>query len=373
MDDSLTLDNYSPVKVNNSEVLLEVRDLNISFLTGNGELKAVNGVSYEVREGEIMGIVGESGCGKSVSVYAITRLLKPPARVNGGKVLYQGMDIYSLSQKELRAIRGGEIGMIFQNPVSSLDPVFTVGSQMTETIRVRDRTASKAAARGQDKTAPWPDARAQSIEALRSVGIRNPELVFRQYPFELSGGMCQRVMIAIALLREPKLLIADEPTTALDVTVAAGIIQLLRDIRDKNNMAIIYITHNFGVAAELCDRISVMYGGYILERGPARDVLRQASHPYTRALVAAMPRMDTDAKSHLASVRGEAADPLALPDGCVFHPRCPYCDDICRASFPPRTELGDGHSVSCWLHAESRSVLTNLYEKGAREGAAEDA
>jgi oligopeptide transport system ATP-binding protein len=236
--------------------------------------------------------------------------------------------------------RGKEISMIFQNPMTSLDPVFTVGNQMIETIRAHDKSVLKA------------EARAASIEMLREVSIRDPEQLMRQYPYELSGGMRQRVMIAIALLCKPRLLIADEPTTALDVTIQATIIQILKKLQRQHNMAMLYITHNFGIIAEICDRVSVMCGGYILEQGSTEDIFYNAAHPYTQLLLRMVPRMDTPASEPLVYIEGPPANPMGLPDGCVFQTRCPYCMEVCRDKFPPKTALGPGHTACCWLLAE---------------------
>ena len=331
---------------NKTEALLEVRGLEVSFLLRRGELRAVNGISYSVGKGEIMGLVGESGSGKSVEAYALVGLLKPPAKIKAGSAVFDGREILGLPEKELEQMRGKEISMIFQNPMSYLDPVFTIEKQMVETIRAHDKKVPKAAAK------------ARSIEMLREVGIRNPERTMKQYPFELSGGMRQRILIAIALLCEPKLLIADEPTTALDVTTQGQIIQILKELQRKRGMAMIYITHNFGIVAELCDRVTVMYGGYIMEQGLTDDIFYRTAHPYTKLLLKTIPRMDAQNKEPLLPIEGAPVDPLDLPTGCVFHPRCPSCMDICRKSMPPKTVLGDDHSASCWLIDAAPAELT---------------
>ena len=319
-----------------TETLLEVKDLHISFTTRQGELRAVNGINYTVRKGEVMGLVGESGSGKTVEAFSIMGLLNPPANITNGNIYYNNKDILTLTKKEMGEFRGGEISMIFQNPMSYLDPVFTVEQQMVETIRAHDKKVAKAAAR------------TRSIDMLREVNIRNPDQVMALYPFELSGGMQQRIMIAIALLCDPKLLIADEPTTALDVTIQAQIIQILKKLQKQRGMAMVYITHNFGIVAELCDKVSVMYGGYILEQGTTDDIFYQTAHPYTKMLMKTIPRMDAIDNEPLAPIGGVPADPTALPDGCVFHPRCSYCKDICRREFPPETILTPNHSANCW-------------------------
>ena len=320
-----------------SEILLDVKELDVSFHTPSGELHAVNGISYTVREGEVMGLIGESGSGKTVEAYTILGLIKPPAKINSGSIHFKGRDITSLSKKEAVMLRGKEISMIFQNPMSSLDPVFSIGKQMIETILAHDKSVSKA------------DARAASIDMLREVSIRDPERIMRQYPFELSGGMRQRVMIAIALLCKPKLLIADEPTTALDVTIQATIIQILKKLQKQHNMSMLYITHNFGIVAEICDRVSVMCGGYILEQGTTEDIFYRAAHPYTKLLLKMIPRMDTPTSEPLVYIEGPQADPSELPDGCVFQSRCPSCFEKCLRETPPKTTLSDGHTACCWL------------------------
>ena len=317
--------------------MLDVKDLDVSFLLPGGELRAVKGISYSVHKGEIMGLVGESGSGKSVEAFSILGLIKPPAKINAGRALFEGKDLLTLTKKELELLRGRKISMIFQNPMSYLDPVFTIKKQMVETIRAHDSAISKSAAQ------------ARSEAMLREVGIRNPERVLRQYPFELSGGMHQRVMIAIALLCEPELLIADEPTTALDVTTQGQIMQLLKELQRKRGMAMIYITHNFGIVAELCDSVSVMYGGYIMEQGITDDIFYRAAHPYTQMLLKTIPRMDALTKEPLLTIEGDPVNPLAPPNGCVFHPRCFFCMDICRQSIPPTIVLSPRHSASCWL------------------------
>ena len=317
--------------------LLEVKDLFVSFHTQRGVVHAVNGISYTVRKGEVMGIIGESGSGKSVEAYTILGLLKPPGKVGGGQILLNNKDTLLMSQRELGSIRGRAIGMIFQDPVACLDPVFSIGWQMVEVLRRHNARMTAA------------EAKSKSEDMLRSVGIHEAGRRFmKRYPFELSGGQCQRVMIAAALLCDPQLLIADEPTTALDVTIQAQIIRLLKNIQQQKNMAMVYITHNISIAAEICDMVSVMYGGYILEQGEVDDLFYRAAHPYTQALLKAVPRMDASPDTQLPSIAGTPVDPVRLPDGCVFHPRCPYCRDRCRSKAPPWTALGGRHKASCW-------------------------
>ena len=319
-----------------SEVILDVKDLDVSFYLPRGELRAVRSISYSVKRGETMGLVGESGSGKSVEAYSILGLIKPPAKINGGSALYEGKELLALSNKELESFRGSEISMIFQNPMSFLDPIFKIGQQMVETIFAHDKYISKSAAKE------------RSLEMLREVRIRNPEQVLGQYPFQLSGGMRQRVMIAIALLCRPKLLIADEPTTALDVTIQSQVIQILKELQRQSGMTMVYITHNFGIVAELCDTVSVMCGGYILEQGTTDDIFYRAAHPYTQLMLKTIPRMDAMTKEPFLSIEGPPLDPFDLPRGCVFSPRCPSCTDRCRESVPPKTLLSLNHSASCW-------------------------
>jgi len=321
---------------NNSddEIMLEVRDLRITFPGVNRRSAVVNGISYTVKKGEIMGLVGESGSGKSVHAYGISGVLSPPGCIENGAAVLDGRDILSLTPKEREAFRGTEISMIFQNPMSSLDPVFTIGNQMIETIRAHNPHAIKAAAR------------AEAIEMLREVSIRNPERIMKQYPFELSGGMCQRVMIAMSLTAKPKLLFADEPTTALDVTTQAQILRLLKRLQADRGMSIVYITHDLGIVAELCDSVSVMCSGTIVEQGSADDIYYHAAHPYTQMLLKALPRMDT--VGPLASIKPEPAVDSECIEGCVFYTRCDKCDDRCKKNAPPRVEVYSGHSARCW-------------------------
>lgn len=320
------------------ENLLEVKELKVSFATPRGIVRAVNGIDYTVRKGEVMGIIGESGSGKSVGAYAVLGLLKPPGRVDGGQVLYKGRETLTMTLRDMETFRGREIGMVFQDPASCLDPVFTIGRQMTEVLRSRHKGISIA------------EAKSRSEDMLRSVGISEAGSRFmKRYPFELSGGQCQRIMIAAALLCEPKLLIADEPTTALDVTIQAQIVRLLKKIQQEKNMAMVYITHNISIIAEICDMVSVMYGGYILEQGAVDDIFYRAAHPYTRALLEAVPRINATSGDPLLSIPGNPVDPADPPTGCVFHPRCKFCRDICQSEAPPRSILGERHSASCWI------------------------
>ena len=322
------------------DVLLRVSDLQIRFQSPTGTVQAVNGISYQVRRGEVMGLVGESGSGKSVSAYALMGLLPKTARIVSGSARFGERDLLKLSEKEMQNLRGREIGMIFQDPMSSIDPVFRIGDLLSEVIRSHEPSVRKKQA--------W----AQSVDMLRSMGIREAEHVARSYQSALSGGMRQRVMIAAALLLRPKLLIADEPTTALDVTIQDQIIHLLRGERAKSGMSILFITHNFGLVADFCDRVTVMYGGHIMESGSVDDIFYRTAHPYTEALLQAVPSMDPGASEPLKTIDGQPVNPAQLPVGCVFSPRCPRCQTVCRAKQPPETDLGGGHTASCWMLTE---------------------
>ena len=318
-----------------AEWLLEVEDLHVHFVTSRGVVRAVEGISYQVRAGEVVALVGESGCGKSVSSLAIMQLLaKPAGRIVGGRILFQGRDLLKLSGDEMRAIRGRDIAMIFQEPMTSLNPVFTVGDQIVEGIR-RHRMLSAA------------EARAQAIEMLRRVRIPSPERRFHDYPHNLSGGMRQRVMIAMALACNPALLIADEPTTALDVTIQAQILDLMRALRSELGTAIVLITHDLGVVAELADDVIVMYAGQVVERARVNDLFADPQHPYTIGLLGSLPRLHLE-QERLAAIDGFVPDPMALPAGCRFHPRCPFAVDRCRAEPPPLADVRPGHAAACW-------------------------
>ena len=319
------------------EMLLEVKDLKVTFSTPRGTVHAVSGGSFSVRRGEVTGIVGESGSGKSVSAYAVMGLLPANGRAESGTALFGGRDLLSLSEKELRKIRGKEISMVFQDPVTALDPLFTIGSFLTEVLLSHSPGMSKK------------DAAKKSVEMLAVMGIRDPESVMQRYPDSLSGGMCQRVMIAAALLCDPRLLIADEPTTALDVTIQEEILSLIQRLKDGRDMSVLFITHDLGVVARLCDRVTVMYGGFVMESGSAGQIYEGAVHPYTKALLSAIPRLDDREGRPLAALEGEPIDPIDLPQGCVFAPRCPSCTEICLRERPEATDLGDGHSAACHL------------------------
>lgn len=319
--------------------LLEVKDLKVSFFTPVGEVKAVGGISYELNHGEVMGIVGESGSGKSVEAYSIMGLLQSPGKVVGGSIIFDGEDVLAKDAKEMQAFRGNSVSMIFQNPMTCLNPVYTIGNQLIEAVRCHKRITKK-------------EAGAKAIEMLKLVGINNPERRMNQYPHELSGGMRQRVMIAMGLICDPKMLIADEPTTALDVTIQAQIIELMKDIQRKTRMSIIFITHNLGVVAEICDRVSVMYAGKIVEQGDVEDIFYRPRHPYTLGLLRSMPRVDAEEYERLIPIEGTPVDMLNPPSGCPFGPRCEHCMKICLRMEPPRINLGNGHTSSCWLLME---------------------
>jgi oligopeptide transport system ATP-binding protein len=317
--------------------LLEVDKLAVSFFTPVGEVKAVDGISYSLGYGEVMGIVGESGSGKSVEAFALMGILDEPGKITGGCVTYEGRNILEMSRHELEHIRGGNISMIFQNPMDSLNPVYTVGNQMAGVLRKHNPAISAA------------EAKDKALEMLHLVGITNPERRLHQYPFELSGGMCQRVMIAMSLICEPALLIADEPTTALDVTIQAQILELIKAIKEKTNMAVIFITHNLAVIAEICDKVSVMYGGHIVEQGSVEDIFYNSGHPYTKGLLRSMPRLDEEESERLIPIEGTPINMLDPNPGCPFAPRCESCIRVCVKQMPPPASLGGDHFASCWL------------------------
>ena len=318
--------------------LLEVKDLKVSFFTPAGEVKAVDGISYSLGYNEVMGIVGESGSGKSVEAYSIIGLLQSPGRVTGGSILFEGENVLEYDAEKMRQFRGNKASMIFQNPMTCLNPVYTIGDQLMEALTCHDKTISKT------------QARALAIQILELVGINNAVKRVDQYPHEFSGGMRQRAMIAMALICEPKLLIADEPTTALDVTIQAQILELMKDLQKKENTSIIFITHNLGVVAEICDRVSVMYAGRIVEQGLVQDIFYRPQHPYTKGLIASTPRLDEEDQERLVPIEGTPIDLLNPPSGCNFGPRCKNCMKICLREKPPYAQVGEGHISACWLH-----------------------
>lgn len=320
----------------NEEYLLEVKDLHTSFFTESGEVKAVNGVSFTLKPGEVMGIVGESGSGKSVTAYSIMQILADTGRIVGGQVLYRGQDLAQFDRKQMAGFRGKCCSIIFQDPMTSLNPVFTVGSQIMEAIRLHTKKTKE-------------EAKVRAAEMLELVGVNEPERRLKQYPHELSGGMRQRVMIAMALACEPDILIADEPTTALDVTIQAQIMDLLVELKDKINTAIILITHDLGVVAGIADRVAVMYAGKVVETGTTAQIFYEHKHPYTEALLRSLPSAEAGKREPLMSIPGTPPDLLCPPKGCGFAARCRHCMQICREEQPPEFELGDGHKASCWL------------------------
>jgi oligopeptide/dipeptide ABC transporter ATP-binding protein len=325
------------------EPLLEVRDLRTWFSSDGGVARAVDGVNFRAGKGETLGIVGESGCGKTVTALSILGLVPRPAGriVEGSSIRFRGRELTSLPERELRRIRGNEIAMIFQEPMTSLNPVFTVGEQIGESLRMH---------RGMGRR----EARRSGIAALHEVGIPEPEQRFDAYPFQLSGGMLQRVMIAMALSCEPDLLIADEPTTALDVTIQAQILDLLAAVRARRGMAMLLITHDLGVVAEVCDRVLVMYAGQVVEAGSVEDIFHRPRHPYTQGLLASLPRID-NAGRRLNPIDGTVPSPLNWPVGCRFHDRCPHAWSRCREEQPELVEAGEGgeeRASRCWLEAE---------------------
>ena len=318
------------------EHLLSVRDLRTYFTTDNGEVQAVNGVSFNLDAGKVLGIVGESGSGKSVTAYTIMQILAENGRIAGGEVLYKGEDISKWPESKMREFRGKCCSIIFQDPMTSLNPVFTVGDQLMEGIILHT---------GKNKT----EARARALEMLQLVGINEPEKRLKQYPFELSGGMRQRVMIAMALACEPDILIADEPTTALDVTIQAQILELMQDLQKKLGMAIIMVTHDLGVIAELCDEIIVMYGGRVCERGTADEIFYNPRHEYTKGLLRSIPSTGR-MKERLVPIAGTPINMLNMPKGCAFCPRCDEAMKICLDTIPEEISINENHKAACWIN-----------------------
>lgn len=328
-----------------SEKMLEVKGMRTSFFTHVGEVKAIRGVDFYLDKGEAVGIVGESGSGKSVTSLSVMRLLQFPGKLTGGEVFFDGEDLTKKTDKEMQAIRGNEISMIFQDPMTSLNPVFTIGNQIMEAI-IKHQKLSKE------------QARQKAIEMLKLVGIPSPEKRIDQYPHEFSGGMRQRAMIAMALSCEPKLLIADEPTTALDVTIQAQILELMKDLKDRLNTSIILITHDLGVVADVCTRIIVMYGGLIMEEGTTEEIFYKPQHPYTLGLMRSIPKMsDKENKERLIPIDGTPPDLLKPPAGCPFAPRCDHAMKICMTQMPEYTKSSDTHRAACWLlHPDAPKV-----------------
>lgn len=320
--------------------LLEVKNLKTSFRTHIGDVQAVRGVSLYLDKGEALGIVGESGCGKSVTMMSIMRLLADNAVIESDKIVFNGEDITNPTENQMQEIRGNEMAMIFQDPMTSLNPLFTVGDQLTEHL-IKHKKISKK------------EANELAIKMLDMVGIPSPESRLKQYPHEFSGGMRQRVMIAMSLICEPKLIIADEPTTALDVTIQAQILDLMKDLKEKINTSIILITHDLGVVADLCTRINVMYGGIIVEEGSDEDVFYNGKHPYTWGLLNSVPNPKSEIKEKLTPIEGQPPDLLKPPVGCPFAARCKYAMKVCLEKQPPLFEISDGHRAACWLCHEN--------------------
>jgi oligopeptide/dipeptide ABC transporter ATP-binding protein len=324
--------------------LLQVRNLITTFRTAAGVVRAVDGVSWDVEEGETVALVGESGCGKSVSALSIMRLVAEPAgRIESGEILYKGRDLLKLREDEMRSVRGREIGMIFQEPMTSLNPVLSIGRQLTEGLEIHMGMKP-------------PEARARAIELLGMVGIPDPERRLAQYPHHFSGGMRQRMMIAMALACNPSLILADEPTTALDVTIQAQILELMRDLARRLGVAMLIITHNLGVVARYADRVNVMYAGRIIEQASAGELYANPRHPYTLGLLRSVPRLDEPRRARLDPIDGQPPDLTRLPAGCAFSPRCAYRVDRCAAA-PPLERVGDAHTSACW---ESQRLIKEL-------------
>ncbi|MCE5343854.1 MAG: ABC transporter ATP-binding protein [Eubacteriales bacterium] len=322
--------------------LLEVKDLQTTFFTPSGEVKAVGGISFNLDKGKVLGIVGESGSGKSVTAYSILQILTHPGRIVGGSVKFHGKELIGIPEDEMRKVRGNQISIIFQDPMTSLNPVYTIGNQLMEAIILHTNRNHE-------------QAKERAIEMLRLVGINEPEKRIHQYAYELSGGMRQRVMIAMALACEPDILIADEPTTALDVTIQAQILELMIDLQKKLGMAIIMITHDLGVIANMCDEVVVMYAGRICERGTAPEIFYRPRHEYTRGLLRSIPNIENDDKTRLIPIAGTPVDLLNLPKGCPFAPRCERAMKVCLSEFPAEYWVAQDHIASCWVN-----VLENI-------------
>jgi oligopeptide transport system ATP-binding protein len=339
----------------NDKILVDIEHERLSFFTPAGEVKALNDVSFKMREGEVLGIVGESGSGKSVTAYSLMGLTAYPGRIIGGTIDFNGHRINDMSEAEFRKIRGNEVSIIFQDPMTSLNPVYTIGNQIEEAILLHT-----------DKTKE--EAHKRAIELLTLVGINEPEKRLKQYPHEHSGGMRQRVMIAMALACEPKLLIADEPTTALDVTIQAQILELMMELREKLGMAIIMITHDLGIVANMCEKIAVMYAGKIVEYGTTDDIFYNPKHEYTKGLIKSIPRLDAKDHERLVPIEGTPVDMLNPPEGCPFAPRCDKCMKICLREMPPVTYFSDVHYTQCWLNQKAEMEAA---AKAGKEGADE--
>jgi oligopeptide/dipeptide ABC transporter ATP-binding protein len=319
--------------------LLEIKGLQTSFNTDGGKVRAVDNVSLDIEAGEVVGLVGESGCGKTAVSLSILQLLPtPPASIDGGEIRFDGRNLLTVSKEELRRIRGNEIAMIFQEPMTSLNPVFTIGNQLMESIQLHQKLTGRAA-------------RERAVEMLRMVGIPRADEIIDEYPHRFSGGMRQRAMIAMALSCNPKLLIADEPTTALDVTIQAQILDLMRELSERIGTAILFITHDLSVIAEMADRVVVMYAGKVAEQASVDTLFHDPAHPYTQGLIGSRPTIEAS-RERLEFIPGNVPNPLEMPGGCPFHPRCPHAMNVCVEEMPPRHELQKRHIVRCWLHED---------------------
>ena len=320
-----------------AQPVLEVKQLQTYFFSAQGTrvVKAVDGVSFTLNEGETLGVVGESGSGKTVTSMSLLRLLPPAARIVGGEIWFQGENLLTKSEREMRELRGSQLTMILQDPMMSLNPLFTIGAQIAEPLRIHRRMRGARLVE-------------RIKELLRGVRIPSPEVRIREYPHQMSGGMRQRIVGAIGISCEPQLLIADEPTTSLDVTIQAQYLNLLKDIQQRSRLAMIFITHNIGIVAKMCDNVGVMYAGKLVERAPVRTIFNQPAHPYTEALLQAVPKL-TDRSKRLWSIEGQPPDLANPPTGCPFNPRCPHAEDRCRREVPPEFQVGENHYTRCWL------------------------
>jgi oligopeptide/dipeptide ABC transporter ATP-binding protein len=341
-----------------AQTLLQVHDLRTQFETMDGTVRAVDGVSFNIEPGRTLGVVGESGCGKSVTALSVMRLIERPGEIVGGSVVFEGVDLLKLSEDEMRDIRGNAISMIFQEPMTSLNPVYTCGGQIAEAVRLHEDVGAR-------------EATERAVDMLRQVGIPDSDRRAKQYPHELSGGMRQRVMIAMALSTYPQLLIADEPTTALDVTIQAQILELMKKLREERQMAIMLITHDLAVIAEMADAVTVMYAGQVVENSDVYTVFERPHHPYTRGLLGSIPRIG-DRRRRLVTIEGVVPNPLNLPQGCLFARRCSYRMTICGQTPPPLQEVGPGQVSRCWLTADMQPPAVGA-EASADEARAEAA
>lgn len=324
--------------MSNPEIILEVKNLKTTFATDAGEVRAVDGVSFKLPKGQTIGIVGESGSGKSITSLSILRLLASNGKIKEGEVLYKGQDLLKFSEDQMRKLRGNEISMIFQEPMTSLNPVYTVGQQIGEALMLHQNMSKK-------------EAHIRSVELLKLVGIPSPDKRVKNYPFELSGGMRQRVMIAMSLACNPEILIADEPTTALDVTIQAQILELIKDLQDRLGMSVVFITHDLGVVAETCDYVAVMYAGQVVEYADIRSLFHYPKLPYTIGLLKSLPRHDIE-QDKLEPIKGNVPSPHDMPVGCRFSPRCPAATDLCRAKMPQLETDEKGNQVRCWIYSD---------------------